>query len=207
MKDNDRHEFQSLHDWIIRESLGDVAYIDLVVTRDGHRIAFCYLGYGHFISRNDLEYTKELIEDTLQYYEDAGLTDDKIKEINHALADNHFSWERNWLEGMKKKGKKDKRGKKTVIYVVRDSSSSSIKVGKSTNPKSRLKGHQTSNPNLLELIFEHNGFDIDEKNIHQELINAGFHIHGEWFKDCQDSLDIVKRYFDREEQPCPASSE
>jgi len=93
-------------------------------------------------------------------------------------------------------GKRMKKGRKTKIYVIRDSSSSSIKVGKSINPKSRLRGHQTSNPNKLELICEFNGYERDEKIIHLKLKIAGFHIHGEWFKDCKESLDIIRKHFE-----------
>lgn len=186
----------------IRKACGGVAYIDMVETREGTNIAFCSLLYEHFFNRSELEFTQRLIKDTLDYYDKHGLDDEDIKMINKALSDEQYRYwdsKRERESARSKKRSNPAKGRKTVIYVIRDASSSSLKVGKSTNPKSRLKGLQTSNPNTLELTYEHNGYSIDEKNIHQRLTDAGLHIKGEWFKDSQETIDIIKEYFSKGE--------
>ena len=176
----------SLYDFLIKERRGEVAFINSAVTRDGAEIAISSEGYEHFISRSKLEDALRLIENTLDFYDRHCLSDDDIKSINSSLLEEEFN---------RPIEKKPKKVKKVFIYVVRDASSSTIKVGKSARPESRLTNLQVSNSHRLELIYTHDGYDSDEKALHKKLSNACLHVQGEWFKDCPEALEIVRNHF------------
>ena len=185
---------------IIKKVTGKIDGLNSVVTRDNTEIIISSKGYEHLIDYGTLLCLEELIAMTLYYYERSHLTDEDIERLNSILAfekGNGFSTYDNCSQD-KEVGfiKKMKKGLRTKIYVIRDARSSSIKVGKSIDPKSRLKEHQTSNSNRLELVYEFNGYERDEKLIHLKLKAAGFHIHGEWFKDNEEALDSVRKHFE-----------
>lgn len=190
---------KKLLDQIIKKFTGSIEEIITADTYDKSEILISSRGYKHLLSFGTLLCLQELVATTLYYYEHSNITEEDIDNINFVLMMEQGDGFSAYQEENQEKliaGKRMKRGRKTKIYVIRDSNSSSIKVGKSINPKSRLRGHQTSNPNKLELICEFNGYERDEKIIHSKLKVAGFHIHGEWFKDCKESLDIVRKHFE-----------
>lgn len=190
---------KKLLDQIIKKVTGRIEELITVDTYDKSEILFSSRGYEHFLSFDTLLCLQELVATTLYYYDRNNIKEEDIDKINFVLSmeqSDGFSTYRKEDQEELISGKRMKRGRKTKIYVIRDFNSSSIKVGKSINPKSRLRGHQVSNPNKLELICEYNGYERDEKIIHLKLKVAGFHIHGEWFKDCKESLDIVRKHFD-----------
>jgi len=186
-------------DQIIKKVTGCIEELITIDTYDKSEILFSSRGYKHFLSFDTLLELQELVATTLYYYDRCNIKEEDIDKINFVLSmeqsDGFSTYQEENKEGLIA-GKRMKRGRKTKIYVIRDSNSSSIKVGKSINPRSRLRGHQTSNPNKLELICEFNGYERDEKMIHLKLKIAGLHIHGEWFKDCKESLDIIQKHFD-----------
>lgn len=190
---------KKLLDQIIKKVTGRIEELITVDTYDKSEILFSSRGYEHFLSFDTLLCLQELVATTLYYYDRNNIKEEDIDKINFVLSmeqsDGFSTYQKEDQEELIA-GKRMKRGRKTKIYVIRDFNSSSIKVGKSINPKSRLRGHQVSNPNKLELICEYNGYERDEKIIHLKLKVAGFHIHGEWFKDCKESLDIVRKHFD-----------
>lgn len=190
---------KKLLDQIIKKVTGRIEELITVDTYDKSEILFSSRGYEHFLSFDTLLWLQELVATTLYYYDRNKIKEEDIDKINFVLSmeqsDGFSTYQKEDQEELIS-GKRMKRGRKTKIYVIRDSNSSSIKVGKSINPKSRLRGHQVSNPNKLELICEYNGYERDEKIIHLKLKVAGFHIHGEWFKDCKESLDNVRKHFD-----------
>lgn len=189
-----------LFDQIIKKVTGKIGELNSVVTCDNTEIIFSSNGYGHFLDYGTLLCLEELIATTIHYYERSHLSDENIEKINSIFAfeqSDGFSAYEDIIPG-KQVGpiRKMKKGRRTKIYVIRDANSSSIKVGKSFDPRARLRGHQVSNPNRLELVYEFNGYERDEKLIHLKLKAAGFHIHGEWFKDNKEALDIVRKHFE-----------
>ena len=80
---------------------------------------------------------------------------------------------------------------KEQCYFMHDKNSNAIKVGRSLNPIRRLSGLQTSNPNEIKLLGSiglknSKSWMNNEKMIHDDLKNQGYHIRGEWFR--ADSL-------------------
>ena len=191
---------EKLYKQIIKKVTGTIGELVTVATVDKTEILFSSNGYGHFLDYGTLLYLEELVATTLDYYKRSNITDDDINNLNLILSfenSNGFSVYDDYYQDRKSGPiKKMKKGLRTKIYVIRDSNSASIKVGKSINPKNRLRGHQVSNPNKLELIYEFKGYERDEKLIHIKLKEAGLFIHGEWFKDCKESLDIVRKHFE-----------
>ena len=191
---------EKLLNQIIKKVTGEFEGLHSVVTQDNTEIVLSSRGYGHFLDYGTLLCLEELIAMTLHYYERSHLEDEDIERLNSILAfekcDGFSTYDNGSQEKEAGPFKKMKKGLRTKIYVIRDAKSSSIKVGKSIKPKSRLREHQTSNPNRLELVFEFDGHERDEKLIHLKLQAAGFHIHGEWFKDCREALDIVRKHFE-----------
>ena len=186
-------------DLIIKKVTRQIEELITVDTYDKSEILLSSRGYVHFLKIGTLLNLQELIATTLHYYDRSNITEEDIEIINNVLLSEQsdgFSAYQEEVQGELIARKNFRKGRKTKIYVIRDANSSSIKVGKSIDPKSRLRGHQVSNPNKLELISEFNGYERDEKIIHLKLKVAGFHIHGEWFKDCKESLDIVRNHFD-----------
>ena len=79
------------------------------------------------------------------------------------------------------------------IYAI--GAGEKIKIGRSTNPKARLKSLQTSNPVKLKLLcvipVENSGKAASlEKKLHKEC--REYHVIGEWFK--LDALSIVEKF-------------
>lgn len=186
----------SVFDLLIKDvSTSTLTTIETAITDDGTEIAFSTLGFAHYIPVEVCIEVKELIDTTLDYYKRKGFTPDDVRMLNDTFSDEYFE-ERLQAQKRSNEQVKKPRRKKTVIYVIRDIKSSSLKVGKSRNPESRLRSHQTSNPNKLELIFQHSGYAEDEVMLHEKLKDAGFHIHGEWFADSQEVLNIVQKHFE-----------
>lgn len=66
------------------------------------------------------------------------------------------------------------------LYIIQNQTTGDFKVGRSNNPKERIKSLQTGCKDKLSLILIKEGQGTREKYIHQEM--KRFHISGEWFK-------------------------
>ncbi len=66
-----------------------------------------------------------------------------------------------------------------------------IKVGIAINVRKRLSGLQVASPLPITLLGSIAGDRHVEKTLHEQL--RGFHVRGEWFRDCQEVRDIIKR--------------
>lgn len=69
-----------------------------------------------------------------------------------------------------------------MIYLIQNTTNSQIKIGRSKNPKRRLKTLQTGNGDRLKIIAQ---FDVEkdrhfEKRIHRAFWQ--FRKKGEWFE-------------------------
>lgn len=171
--------------------------VDAITAFDRTKIAFSTHLYGHLISPGALLRLEEIISSTLDFYERYKLDEDAVKKINERLSrEQSVAEEEMWRLKREKAPTKSKRRQRTSIYVIRDESSSAIKVGKSKNPESRLMSHQISNPHKLDLICTYSGHDEDERELHVKLKAAGYHINGEWFKDCGEALRIIQEHFE-----------
>ena len=87
---------------------------------------------------------------------------------------------------------------KKDVYLIVDDVSQCCKIGFSDNPKKRLGGVQTGNPNKLRLYGVISGGVKKEKELHQKF----YHLkkEGEWFSYAPE----IKDYFDKvllEESP------
>lgn len=66
-----------------------------------------------------------------------------------------------------------------------------LKIGYSTNPKSRIAGMRTANPTISLLAYEHGSLAL-EKRLHESL--EQYRVSGEWF-DLPTSVKGIKGYF------------
>lgn len=80
-----------------------------------------------------------------------------------------------------KKSKSRKRSKlKSYVYFIKADNTGLVKIGKSVNPKNRLKELQTGSANKLNIIKTIDGGVYLEQAIHAYF--AHLRKHGEWFK-------------------------
>ena len=75
------------------------------------------------------------------------------------------------------------------VYVMYDSLSNEVKIGKSKNPYKRMQQARTFNPRILLLTtIETNDSTGLEKQLHR--IFAAYHNYGEWFH----YSEVIKRW-------------
>lgn len=79
-----------------------------------------------------------------------------------------------------------------VSYVYFITDGEAVKIGKANNPKSRLAGLQTSHHKPLRFIATMPGGSELERELHR--VFSRFRIRGEWFKDCKEIRDFIKRH-------------
>ena len=92
--------------------------------------------------------------------------------------------------GSKENHKKRRLEQDSKVYFIRQGIDGPIKIGKSLNPKSRLKTLQTANPIPLSIILI-----IPEYFYKEELIQEKFRkyrISGEWFHPAKELLDFIE---------------
>ena len=79
--------------------------------------------------------------------------------------------------------------KSDKLYIIQSDITGDIKIGRSNNPKSRLKQLQTGSPKKLKLLVEIPNAGHYEKRLHQKLSKYKTRKKGEWFTfDCTGSL-------------------
>ncbi len=85
------------------------------------------------------------------------------------------------------------------LYILQMEKTGEIKVGRSKDPKRRLKQLQTGSPYLLKIILHAPGKGHLEKMIHRDMSHLRTRRKGEWFKpealtelpiDLYDLLDL-----------------
>lgn len=83
--------------------------------------------------------------------------------------------------------------KKSYIYFIEDTNYKTIKIGKATNPKTRLNELQVGNPSHLELLaaceVELKNAKLAEQELHERF--EPFRVRGEWFKATQYMRDLI----------------
>ena len=79
---------------------------------------------------------------------------------------------------------------KKFIYFIQEGAGNAIKIGKTSNMKSRLAGLQSSNPNKLVVLFR----TKETTHINEQLIHSFFandRLIGEWFKPSPRLLKFI----------------
>lgn len=87
-----------------------------------------------------------------------------------------------------------KREKKCIVYVMRDTVRGFHKIGITKSLSSRLSQLKTANP-AIEIVTHYNGIDTDEKHLHSVFKEMGKHIDGEWFELDSEDLELISEYF------------
>lgn len=84
---------------------------------------------------------------------------------------------------------------KTNIYLVLDTKSKKLKIGKSANPKNRLSQLQTANPSELKMLY---CIEDVESNLEQELhsLFEAYNVRREWFEYKEEIVEHFKRLSD-----------
>ena len=75
------------------------------------------------------------------------------------------------------------------LYIIQSDQTGALKIGRSKNPKNRLKQLQTGSPYKLKLLVSVNDKGHLEKRLHERLKNYKAACKGEWFDfQCSGSL-------------------
>ncbi|HXT81400.1 MAG TPA: GIY-YIG nuclease family protein [Acetobacteraceae bacterium] len=81
------------------------------------------------------------------------------------------------------------------LYVIMGATGD-LKVGRSKNPKKRMRSMQTSHSAALRLIGVLRDAGCREKEVHATL--ARYRVTGEWFRDCDAVRDALNAVFEKE---------
>tara|TARA_B100000212_G_scaffold305555_1_gene253632 strand:- start:516 stop:821 length:306 start_codon:yes stop_codon:yes gene_type:complete len=75
------------------------------------------------------------------------------------------------------------------LYIIQSDKTGDIKIGRSKDPKRRLKQLQTGSPHKLKLLLVIEGKGKIEKSLHNRLQQYRSRRNGEWFDfDCTGCL-------------------
>ena len=121
---------------------------------------------------------------TLRMYDEQNITDDYIKELDAKAKDEETN---EWI-------KLKKTPKKIVdddLYLILDTSSKKLKIGRSKNVSKRLRQLQTSNSGYLSLLFLIKGKGHREESVHKKF--SHLNTNGEWFEYDNSIIDYFKR--------------
>lgn len=125
---------------------------------------------GGWFYKSELLRIMECLNNTLRLYEQEGVTDKYIDNLdNEVLRKEKSLWEK----------KKTKKKKNDHLYLIVDISNNKLKIGRSINPQKRLKQLQTSNSGLLKLMFIVNDKGYLEEELHDRF--KMLRLCGEWF--------------------------
>ena len=150
-----------------------------------------------FLTISEIEEIKEMLENTIQYYKGNGLNSDAIiKDENFRRVSEQIENSRFY---QKEPEIKQKVKRLDDLYVFRDNDNNSIKVGRSRNPKSRLKAISTSSSHDIETIAIHKRMGDFEEIVHNGLKDAGLHIRGEWFVNDPKTFEIITKTIEENE--------
>lgn len=79
--------------------------------------------------------------------------------------------------------------KSDKLYIVQSDITGDIKIGRSKNPRKRLKQLQTGSPTKLKLLVEIPNAGYYEKILHKKLEKYKIRKRGEWFSfNCTGNL-------------------
>ncbi|MCX5138340.1 GIY-YIG nuclease family protein [Streptomyces sp. NBC_00338] len=76
-----------------------------------------------------------------------------------------------------------------IVYVIGAPGSTTVKIGRTVNPRKRLAEIQRMSPARLTLLWSHPGGHELETNLHRHF--SGLRVHGEWFTFQADPVTMV----------------
>lgn len=130
--------------------------------------------------RSELLHIIKCAENTLRLYDEENITDDYIKALDmQAMLEEASGW-------MKSK-KTPKKKIEDDLYLILDTSSNKLKIGRSKNVKKRLQQLQTSNSGSLSLLFSIKGKGCYEEDVHKKF--SHLNSNGEWYEYDNSIID------------------
>ena len=80
----------------------------------------------------------------------------------------------------------------SMIYFIENTETKHIKIGFSTDVRTRLSDLQTSSPHELRILTLCEGTDKHEKELHKKFND--YHYRGEWFIPNKELIDYIKSF-------------
>lgn len=139
-----------------------------------------YKNHRHYpVSREELEMIQSSINNSLKYFDENRIKDDIELERLEQIERDKFTHLMMFGSRTNKK-KEEKPKKKDYLYLIINEESNHLKIGRSVNPKSRLKQLQVASHDKLQLLFMIPDVGETEKDMH-EVFNH-LRVNSEWFK-------------------------
>jgi hypothetical protein len=99
------------------------------------------------------------------------------------------------------------RSKTGQVYFLHNPEAGVLKVGFTTNPRERVKEHQTSNHAGLVLLGAVIGGREDEARVHRLLSEYLVPNRTEWFQAPPEVMHVVRMLLVRQGRPCTVEEE
>lgn len=116
---------------------------------------------------------KEAIEKTILIYEKEGITDEYIEDEDKKAMEIEFS-------RINRLPKPEKKEIVDDLYLIQDTTTGLLKIGRSKNVEGRKKAMQTATGNKLELLCVLKNLGCKEAELHDKF--AKYRKEGEWFE-------------------------
>ena len=146
-----------------------------------------YKNHRHYpASREELEMIKKSIDNSLKYFDENNIKDDVELEILEQIERDKFT--HLMMFGSRSNKKKEEKPKKEdYLYLIINEESYHLKIGRSINPKARLKQLQVASHDKLRLLFMIPKVGDREKDVHETF--AHLRVNSEWFSYHTDILN------------------
>lgn len=152
-----------------KTAYGYHAYFDGPYLFDGERDISLKL----LFTKSALIKLRDAANVTLKRYDELGLGDVDVRQINNQVITNRAG-------EVKNKKRKEKKLDTRNLYLIHNTIQNTLKIGISADPNKRLRSLQTSTGDYLTLIFNIKGKANLEKQLHKEF--ADIRLASEWFK-------------------------
>ena len=148
-----------------------------------------YKNHRHYpVSREELEMIKKSIDNSLKYFDENNIKDDvELERLEQIERDKFTHLMMFGSRANKKKENVDKPKKEDYLYLIINEESYHLKIGRSINPKARLKQLQVASHDKLQLLFMIPKVGDIEKDIHIEF--SHLRVNSEWFSYHADILN------------------
>lgn len=147
-------------------------------------IPYIHDGYGYPIDINTIAFVERLLEKTKSLISDPEKLADvtaKNKELNKYLDDKVASLLAN-------------PEAETFVYLARDASLGTTKIGFTKNLKKRLAQLKVANTSI-SFIKTYSGTFADEQKLLMFFKESGKHVKGEWFNLSDSDITYISEYF------------
>lgn len=139
--------------------------------------------YGRYMYLSEMLEIRDMINSCILVYENQKITDEYIKELNEYTIDKAL-WEEH------KAHRAINKVPDGFLYLFLDKENNKLKIGRSINPKRRLKQLEYEFSVRLISLFEIEDMACEEE--HALWLFRKYNIHGEWFSYQQEIVE----YFD-----------